>query len=225
MKEIKNFIEERQRLQDEGFQLVAFQEFTYFDELQDQYCEKVLKFEERLEDVITNTPDKMNNFLKHSYAKKKTIGDSKSWKVFHTATSHGFSGGAIAHLEEVDSAEGNLAMKQTFMAAFERIVGDTKEIPDKSCILLSASKHRMALCKERAVPNKVAKREAVAKVSSFFRRILHFTDFQYFILAERSNSSGKLFSSHQVAVSRIAIQKTCEDTKVPNREACPRPSR
>lgn len=162
--ELKFFIEQKQRLQDEGFQLNFLLEMTYFEELQEKYSEKVLKFEERLEDLITNTPDKMNKFLKHSCAKKKTTGDSTGWKVIHIATSRGFSAEEIAHLGEVTSTESNKDKKHTFMTAFETIVGNNKMVPDKSCILLYTHDHRMELSKRITVPKKMTEREALSKV-------------------------------------------------------------
>lgn len=165
MADVKKFNEERQQLKDQGFTTFALMEFTYFEELRDQYCDKVRKFEEKLEDVITNTPDKLNNFLKHSHAKKKILGDSTGWKVIYTAAGDDYSGGGLAYLEEVESTEGNIAMRRTFMGVFEQIVGDPKVIPDKTCILLYPHTHRMATNRRPTVPSKVTKRESAAKVS------------------------------------------------------------
>lgn len=168
MAEVRKFIEERKQLKDQGFTIFALQEFVYFEELRDQYCDKVKKFEEKLEDKITNTPNKLNNFLKHSCAKKKTFGDSTGWKVIYTAARDGFSGGGLAYLGEVESTEGNIAMRRTFMRVFEQIVSDLKVIPDKTCILLYPHNHRMATNKRPTVPSKVIKRESAAKVSLTF---------------------------------------------------------
>lgn len=150
-------------------------DIIYYPELKTLYGNKLVKFEERLEDKESNPPPKMGNFIMCGYTRKNFEDPLKGVKLVHVGTDEGFSPENIVFIGEESSGDKSRLKGQRFVEAFKKIISNKVLLPDKSCILLN-NEHFLLL---KSGSNKLKsqfpissickKRQAVSQVMSSIR--------------------------------------------------------